>query len=206
MSKLPHPLPNRKTLLCCLACAGAVVCIGTSAQTVKLLAHNASALPGGIATVDIDLDFAGPYKLLSLDLQVDYGNVLTWNQELSTFSWAGVTARLDATVAGLNAGGAAVLVTSNPATFAISSAFALSPPPLTGTATLHAAFALPQGMAPGTTSWMTVSARISDDDTGIEVPFSLPALVTAMPEPSAVWLMVAGLAGLAGLSRRRAAA
>jgi hypothetical protein len=189
-----------------LVWAGSAVCVGASAQTVKLLTHNASAWPGGIAIVDIDLDFAGPYKLLSLDLQVDYASALTWNQGLSTLTWAGVTAGLDATVASLNDGGASVLVTPNPATFAIGGAFAFSPPPLSGTATLHAAFALPQGMAPGAVSWMTVSARISDDDTGIEVPMSMPASITAMPEPSAAWLMVAGLAGLAGLTRRRVAA
>ncbi len=200
-------MPQLNSVFRCLALAGALFSTGAWAQSVSLLAHNGAATPGGVAVVDVDFNFSGPYSLLSLYLQFDYDTSLVWEQASSAVTWGGNTAALDSTLLGLKAGGATIdLTTPSAGQFIISGLFGLAPPSLAGTATLHAAFRLPQNAAIGSVWGLAIYSRVSDDVSGVEVELGMPASVTAVPEPAGGWLMAAGLAGLAVLARRRAAA
>ncbi len=181
-----------------------------SIPLVSAQAGNASAAVGGTAVVDIDFDFFGGYPLLSLDLNLGYDSLmLAWDQAGSSVTVLGATQSLDAFLAALGSSTGlldpSVVVNDVPGSLSFSATVPAAPP-ITGRVSLHAAFQLLPGLGLGQNTGMTVTGMVVEDSLGLETPFSLTPLVSAVPEPAGAWLMVAGLAGLAALARRRSAA
>lgn len=180
-----------------------------SIPSVSAQAGNASAGVGGTAVVDIDFDFFGGYPLLSLDLNVVYDPLmLTWNQAGSSVTVLGATQSLDAFLAALGASTGpldpSVVVNDAPGSLSFSATVPAAPP-VTGRLSLHAAFQMLPGLGLGQATGLTVTGMVVEDSLGQDTPFSLTPSVSAVPEPAGAWLMAAGLAGLAGLARRRSA-
>lgn len=196
-------LPSLATLRV-LALAAALAGSAAGAQTIAVTAQNASAAASGMAIVDIQFAFDGPYRLLAVDMSVDYdASLLSWDQAATTLSILGTTDTLDNVLADVNTNMiATTTLFSSPGSFALA-AVPFNAPPLAGMLTLHAAFHLLPSMTPGASAAVLVSGNISEDTTGIETVFSTSATVSAVPEVSAGWLLAAGLAGLAALAQRR---
>jgi hypothetical protein len=191
-----------------LALAAALASSAASAQTVAVSAQNAFGVAGGTAIVDIDFAFAGTYRLLSANLTVGFDAArLQWDRGATTLSVFGSTRTLDDVVTDANSNLiAAVQLTAGPDSFSLS-ARPFNPPPLNSVLSLHVAFTLLPTMVDGASTNVTASGRVAHDDFafGIETPFSVSARVATLspvPEPSAAWLLAAGLIGVAGVMRR----
>ncbi len=203
-------MPKLKLLPLALALMAAQASAVLSIPSVAVQAGNASAGVGGTAVVDIDFDFFGGYPLLSLDLNLGYDPLmLAWNQAGSSVTVLGATQSLDALLAALGASPGpldpSVVVNDAPGSLSFSATVPAAPA-VTGRVSLHAAFQLLPGLGLGQNTGLTAAGMVVEDSQGLETPFSLAPSVSAVPEPAGAWLMVAGLAGLAGLARRRSAA
>lgn len=197
---MPSSFPSLRVL----ALAAALVASSAGAQTVTVTAQDASAAPSGMAFVDIQFDFTGTYRLLAVDLSVDYdASQLAWDQAATTLTILGGTDTLDNVLAYVNANLIAIATSSSSSGNFALAATPFNPPPLNGVLTLHAAFNLLPPMTAGTSSLLSISGHVSEDTTGIETAFSTSATVSAVPEPTAAWLLAAGLAGLGALAYRR---
>ena len=191
-----------------LMAAQAAAVVSTPLVTAQ--AGNASAGVGGTAVVDINFDFFNGYPLLALDLNVGYDSLLlAWDQAGSSVTILGATQSLDAFLAALGSSPGpldpSVVVNDVPGSLSLSVTVPAAPP-VTGRLSLHAAFQLLPGLGLGQNTGLTVAGMLVEDSLGLETPFALTASVSAVPEPAGAWLMAAGLAGLAGLARRRSLA
>ena len=192
-----------------LALAAALVSSAHGADpTVTVSAQNAYGVAGGTAIVDIDFAFSN-YRLLSADLTVDFdATLLEWDRAGTTLTVPGSTAALDTIVDYANNNLiASIVLTPGAGSFSIS-AIPFNPPPLNSVLTLHVAFTLLPTMIEGAHTDVIASGNLVHDDfaDGLETPFSVSARVATIspvPEPSAAWLLAAGLIGVAGVLRRR---
>lgn len=177
---------------------------------VTAQAGNASAGVGGTAVVDIDFDFFDGYPLLALDLNVGYdAGMLAWDQAGSSVTVLGATQSLNAFLTALGSSSdpldPSVVINDVPGNLSFSATVPAAPL-VTGRLSLHAAFQLLPGFGLGQNTGLTVTGMLVEDSQGLETPFALTPSVSVVPEPAGAWLMVAGLAGLAALARRRSVA
>lgn len=192
-----------------LALTAALASVAANAQTVAVSAQDAFGVAGSTAIVDINFAFSGTYRLLSADLTVEYDTaLLAWDRAGTKLSVLGSTAPLDSIVDDANSNLiASILLTPGAGSFSLS-AIPFNPTPLDSVLTLHVAFTLLPPMAVGASTSVLAAGNVVHDDfaSGIETPFTVSAQVASVspvPEPSAAWLLTAGLIGVAGVLRRR---
>lgn len=216
-----------------LAAAGATQAVGALPANIETSATDAAAAPGSFAYPTFTMFFAdtappistAPYLLTTLNFDLSYdGAALTFNPERSSLSYNGVT------VGGISGGGingalgqlavdSATVCASGGCSSSALGMFTIAWYSISGSATLNTPLVLTAAfeVLPGATS-----AAVSLVGTGgfnlnqgtasngasliLDTIVPVTATVSAVPEPEGWLMMLAGIALIATLGRRRLAA